>query len=56
MVPVITTAAYLKAGLSTALIYPIVVPSVAFLVGLWLMPETRKMKIWDTQTVGAPGR
>jgi len=56
LVPVITTAAYLKAGLSTALIYPIVVPSVAFLVGLWLMPETRKMKIWDTQTVGAPGR
>src|SRR5438552_7749060 len=56
LVPVITTAAYLKAGLSTALIYPIVVPSVAFVIGLLFMPETRKIKIWEPQVAGAPGR
>jgi len=56
LVPVITTAAYLKAGIGAALIYPIAVPSIAFIVSLFLMPETRKMRIWDAQPAGASGR
>jgi hypothetical protein len=56
LVPVITTAAYLKAGIGSALIYPIAVPSIAFILGLLFMPETRRIKIWETQPVGALGR
>ncbi len=47
LVPVITTAAYVSThSLGSALIYPIVVPSVALLLSLFLMPETRKISIW----------
>jgi MFS family permease len=47
LVPVITTAAYVSThNLGDALIYPIVVPSVALLLSLFLMPETRKISIW----------
>jgi MFS family permease len=47
LVPVITTAAYVAThSLGNALIYPIVVPSVALLLSLFLMPETRKISIW----------
>jgi MFS family permease len=47
LVPVITTAAYVSThSLGDALIYPIVVPSVALLLSLFLMPETRKISIW----------
>src|SRR5438876_1426457 len=65
LVPVITTAAYVTAqtaGLSMsqslghALIYPITVPAVAFLLGLFLMPETRKISIWQPSEVRAPAR
>ncbi len=48
LVPVITVAAYQATGsLGYALIYPIVVPAVAFVLSLFLMPETRTNKIWD---------
>jgi MFS family permease len=48
LVPVITVAAYQATGsLGYALIYPIVVPTIAFLLGLFLMPETKHMSIWD---------
>jgi MFS family permease len=48
LVPFITTAAYAATGsLGYALIYPIVVPAIAFVLGLFLMPETRTRKIWD---------
>jgi len=59
---VITTAAYVTAqtaGLSMsqslghALVYPIAVPAVAFLLSLFLMPETRKISIWKPEEVGA---
>ena len=30
-----------------ALIYPIAVPAVAFVLSLFLMPETRERSIWD---------
>jgi MFS family permease len=47
LVPVITTAAYVSThSLGNALIYPIVVPAVALLLSLFLMPETRKISIW----------
>ena len=47
LVPVITTAAYVSThSLGNALIYPIVVPTVALLLSLFLMPETRKISIW----------
>ncbi len=54
LVPVITTAAYLAThSLGSALMYPIIVPSVAFLLSIFLMPETRKISIWKPQEVGA---
>jgi len=54
LVPVITTAAYLSThSLGSALMYPIIVPSVAFLLSIFLMPETRKISIWSPQQVGA---
>ncbi len=47
LVPFITTAAYAGTGsLGNALIYPIAVPAVCFVLGLFLMPETRHMSIW----------
>ncbi|HLZ45071.1 MAG TPA: MFS transporter [Gemmatimonadales bacterium] len=54
LVPVITTAAYVAThNLGTALMYPIIVPAVAFLLSLFLMPETRKKSIWAPEQVGA---
>jgi len=54
LVPVITTAAYLAThSLGSALMYPIIVPSVALLLSIFLMPETRKISIWKPQEVGA---
>jgi hypothetical protein len=49
-VPFITTAAYQATGsLGYALIYPIAVPAVCFVLSLFLMPETRKMSIWEPE-------
>jgi MFS family permease len=48
LVPFITTAAYTATGsLAYALIYPIAVPAIALVLGLFLMPETKQMKIWE---------
>jgi MFS family permease len=48
LVPFITTAAYQATGsLGYALIYPIAVPAVCFLISLFLMPETKENKIWE---------
>ena len=53
LVPVITTAAYVSThNLGNALVYPIVVPAVAFLISLFLMPETRKISMWNPEEVG----
>jgi MFS family permease len=42
-----------KAGMTKnpwkALIYPIAVPAVCFVLSLFLMPETRKMSIWEPE-------
>jgi len=57
LVPVITTSAYLAThSIGRALIYPITVPAVAFLLCLFLMPETRKISIWQPADVRAPAR
>ena len=47
LVPFITTAAFQATGsLGYALIYPIAVPLVCFVLALFLMPETRHISIW----------
>jgi MFS family permease len=47
LVPFITTAAFQATGsLGNALIYPIAVPAVCFVLGLILMPETKHISIW----------
>jgi MFS family permease len=47
LVPFITSAAYAGTGsLGYALLYPIAVPAVCFVLALFLMPETRKISIW----------
>jgi MFS family permease len=52
LVPFITTAAYTATGsLGYALIYPIAVPAVCFVLSLFLMPETRDMSIWEEKVV-----
>jgi MFS family permease len=48
LVPFITTAAFQATGsLGNALIYPIAVPAVCFMLCLFLMPETHKISIWE---------
>lgn len=50
LVPFITTAAYAATGsLWYALLYPIAVPAVCFVIALFLMPETNKIRIWEEQ-------
>jgi MFS family permease len=47
LVPLITTAAFQAThNLGNALIYPIAVPAVCFVLALFLMPETRQNSIW----------
>jgi MFS family permease len=48
LVPLITSAAFAATGsIGYALIYPIAVPAVCFVLALFLMPETRKISIWE---------
>jgi MFS family permease len=54
LVPFITTAAWAGTGsLGYALIYPIAVPAVCFVLALFLMPETNHIKIWEEKPQGA---
>src|SRR5499433_3807644 len=47
LVPFITTAAFQATGsIGYALLYPILVPAVCFVLSLFLMPETRHISIW----------
>src|SRR5262249_38010620 len=56
LVPFITTAAFQATGsLGYALIYPIVVPAVCFVLSLFLMPETHKISIWEPATGRSAG-
>src|SRR6185436_1822693 len=60
LVPIITTAAYAKAvesgssdPLFWALVYPIAVPAIMFLIAIFVMPETRKNSIWEEGAIQA---
>jgi len=54
LVPLITTAAFQAThSLGSALVYPIVVPAVCFVLGVFLMPETRQISIWKPIEVKA---
>jgi MFS family permease len=60
LVPIITTAAYAKAvdagssnPLLWALVYPIALPAIMFLIAIFLMPETRKHSIWEEGAIEA---
>ena len=54
LVPFITTAAYQAThSIGNALIYPIAVPAVCFVICLFLMPETRHISIWNPEKARA---
>jgi hypothetical protein len=54
LVPLITTAAWQGThSLGNALIYPIGVPAICFVLALFLMPETRNISIWKPVTAEA---
>src|SRR5207249_803949 len=60
LVPIVTTAAYAKAvesgssdPLLWALVYPIAVPAIMFLIAIFTMPETRKNSIWEEGAIQA---
>jgi MFS family permease len=54
LVPFITTAAYTATGsVAYALIYPIAVPAICLVLGIFLMPETRKMRLWEPEAAKA---
>ena len=47
LVPFVTSAAFAATGsIGYALLYPILVPAVCFVLALFLMPETRHISIW----------
>jgi MFS family permease len=51
LVPIITASAFAATGsLWYALLYPILVPAVCFVLAVFLMPETRHMSIWEPVT------
>jgi MFS family permease len=54
LVPFVTSATFAATGsFGYALIYPIAVPAVCFVLALFLMPETRKISIWKPAEVRA---
>jgi MFS family permease len=51
LVPVITVAVWTEThSIAYALIYPIAVPAVCFVLSLFLMPETNHIKIWEEKS------
>jgi len=54
LVPIITTSAYLSTNsLGWALVYPIGLPAIMFLIALFVMPETRRHSIWEEGAIEA---
>src|SRR5215813_13082972 len=54
LVPIVTTSMFLSTGsVGYALVYPIVVPAVMFLIAIFVMPETRKHSIWEEGAIEA---
>ena len=55
MVPFVTSAAFAATGsIGYALLYPILVPAVCFVLSLFLMPETRHISIWKPVEAAKP--
>src|SRR6516225_1935036 len=55
LVPFITSAAFAATGsIGYALLYPILVPAVCFVLALFLMPGTRKSSIWKPVEAAKP--
>src|SRR6059036_732842 len=56
LVPFVTSASFAATGIiGYALLYPIAVPAVCFILALFLMPETRHNSIWgEAETAKAP--
>jgi len=49
-VPFITSAMFAASGsIGYALLYPILVPAVCFVIAMVVMPETRKNSIWKPE-------
>jgi len=54
LVPIVTTSMYLSTNsVGYALVYPIAVPAIMFLLAIFLMPETRKHSIWEEGAIEA---
>jgi MFS family permease len=54
LVPIITTSVYLSTNsVGWALVYPIGLPLLMFLIALFVMPETRKYSIWEEGAIEA---
>ena len=54
LVPIVTTSMFLSTNsLGWALLYPIGVPAVRFLIAVFVMPETRKHSIWEEGAIEA---
>src|SRR5262249_24614354 len=54
LVPIVTTSMYLSTGsVGYALLYPIIVPAVMFLIAIFVMPGTRKHSIWEEGAIEA---
>jgi MFS family permease len=54
LVPIITTSVYLSTNsVGWALVYPIGLPLLMFLIALFVMPETRKHSIWEEGAIEA---
>jgi hypothetical protein len=50
----VTSAAYLSSGrVGSAVVYPIVVPAVCFVICRFIMPETRHISIWEPEKQAA---
>ena len=54
LVPFVTSAMFAASGsIGYALLYPIIVPAVCFVIAVIVMPETRKISIWKPAEVRA---
>ncbi len=54
LVPIITTSVYLSTNsVGWALVYPIGLPLLMFLIAIFVMPETRKNSIWEEGAIEA---
>jgi MFS family permease len=57
LVPFVTSAAFAATGsIGYALLYPILVPAVCFVIAMIVMPETRKNSIWSEAEARAPAK